>query len=112
MKNEVHVITGVEFARHVGKLALVHFLDLLDFGAFFLKFGLETIDDVFHGIIPALRIEHEQRFVTVLHDSGILLKRFIAESTPLSIAHFTASAARAIVFSTTGISSSKKRPST
>ena len=112
VKNEIHVMTGVELARDVGKLALVHLLDLLDLGAFLLKFGLQAIDDVLDGVFLALRIQHEQRFVTVLHDSGNLLKVFIAESTPLSIAHFTASAARATVFSTSARSSSKKRPRT
>ena len=112
MENEIHVRAGIEFARDVGKLALVHLLHLLDLGAFFLKFGFEAIDDVFDGVFFALRVEHEQRFVTILHDSGILLKVFIAESTPLSIAHFTASTARSIAFFTIGFSSSKKRPRT
>src|SRR5205814_10677484 len=93
----------------IGKLALIHFLHLLDLSAFFFKFRFQAVDNVVHAVVLALRDKDEQCFVTILHDSSsILLKVFIAETTPLSIAHFTASAARVIVDLTSSFSSSKK----
>ncbi len=62
-------MAAVEFARNVGKLPLIHFLDLFDLGAFLLKFRFEPVDNFFHRIFFALRVEHEQRFVTILHVS-------------------------------------------
>ena len=56
--------------------------------AFLLKFAFQTVDDVLHGVLFALRVQDEQCFVAVLHDSGFLLNVFIAETTPLSIGHF------------------------
>src|SRR5439155_20741187 len=113
LKNKVHVKSGVERAGHVGELAFVHFLHLLDFGAFFFEFRFQAVDNVVHAVLLSLRVEHKQRFVTIFHGSSSgLLKMFIAETTPLSIAHFSASTARSIVDLTSGFSSSKKRPST
>src|SRR5204863_8693969 len=112
-ENEVHIKTGIKRAGGVGELAFVHFLHLLDFGALFFEFGFQTLDNVMHALFLPLRVKDEQRFVTILHDSSsILLKVFIAETTPLSIAHFTASAARLIVDLTSSFSSSKKLLST
>src|SRR5438046_1408737 len=112
VKNKVHVRAGIKRPRHIGKLALIHFLHLLDLCAFSLKFRFQSIDNIFDRVFFALRIEHEQRLVTILHDSSVLLKLFIAETSPLSIAHFTASAARSIVDLTSGFSSSKNRLNT
>ena len=56
VKNEIHVMPGIELARDVGKLAFVHLLHLLNLGTFLLKFGFQTIDDVFDGVFLALRI--------------------------------------------------------
>src|SRR5438067_2274746 len=112
VKDKVHKMPRIELACHIRKVPAIHLLDLLDFGALFLKFSLESIDNVFHGVLSALGIKHEQGFVTVIHNSGFLLNRFIAERTPLSITHFTASPARPIIFSTAGRSSSKNRPRT
>src|ERR1700730_180620 len=106
MENEVDVKAGIQRARHVGKRAFVHFLHLLDLGAFLLNVGLEALDYLVHRILPALGVEHEQRFVTILHDSSDLLNLFIAETKPLSIAHFTASAAHSMIEVTSGFSSS------
>src|SRR4029077_5930495 len=98
----------------VGKWAPIHLLHLLDLSAFLLKFGLQPIDDIVHAIVFSLGVEDQQRFVTVLHgfSSSFLLKVFIAETTSLSTAHFTASAARSIVDLTSAFSSSKKLLST
>ena len=89
-----------------------NFLHLLDLSAFFLKFRFQSIGDLLDGVLFALCVKHKQRFVTVVHISWVLLKVFIAETSPLSIAHFTASTARSIVDLTTGFSSSKKRLNT
>src|SRR5205814_7918411 len=67
---------------------------------------------IFDGVFFALGVEHEQSLVTVLHCSSVLLKVFIAETSPLSITHFTASTARSIVELTSGLSSSKNRLNT
>jgi len=114
MEDKIHIKAGVERAGGVGELTLVHFLNLLDLSAFFFKLRFQAIDNVVHAFFFALRVNNEQRFVTILHGSfsSILLKVFIAETTPLSIAHFTASAARVIVDLTNSFSSSKKLLST
>ena len=57
VKNEIHVMPGIQFARDIRELTFVHLLDLLDLRAFFLKFGLETVDDILDCIIPALGVE-------------------------------------------------------
>src|SRR6266581_5664272 len=94
-KNKVHVKARIERPGHIRKLALVHFLHLLDLGALFFEFRFEPVDNVVDALLFSLRIEDEQGFVTFFHglSSSILLKLFIAETTPLSIAHFTASTA-------------------
>src|SRR5262249_35866269 len=114
VKNKVHVKAGVERSGSVGKRPPVHFLHLFNLGAFLLKLGLQAIDNVMHTVLFSLRIDHEQGFITILHGSfsSILLKVFIAETTPLSTAHFTASAARSIVDLASPFSSSKKLLST
>src|ERR1041385_4085953 len=113
-ENKVHVKARIEGPSRIGELALVHFLHLLDRGALLFEFGFEPINDVVDAVFLSLRIEHEQGFVTFFHvsSSSILLNVFIAETTPLSIAHFTASTARSTVDLTSGFSSSKKRPRT
>ena len=50
---------GIQLARDIRELTLVHFLNLLDLRAFFLKFGLETVDDILDRIIPALGVEDD-----------------------------------------------------
>lgn len=69
MENKINVKAAIEFARDVGKLALVHLLHLFDFRALFLKFRFEPIDDVLDGVFFALRVQNKQRFVTIFHDS-------------------------------------------
>src|SRR5438876_5568480 len=114
MEDKVHIKAGIERPGRVGKLALVHFLHLLDLRALLFKLGLEPVDNVMDAVFLPLGIEDKQCFVTVLHgsSSSILLKVFIAETTPLSIAHFTASAARVMDDLTSGFCSSKKLLST
>ena len=67
MKNEIHIKAGVQRTGHIGKRALVHFLDLLDLRAFFLKFGFQAVDDIFNGVFLALRVENDQ---TLRNDSS------------------------------------------
>src|SRR4029453_3597267 len=112
VEDKVHIISGIEWAGHVRKVMLVHFLHLFDLRALFLKLGFQSIDDLLDCVLLALRIQDKQRFITVFHASSVLLKVFIAEMRPLSIAHFTASTARSIVDRTIGFSSSKKRLNT
>src|SRR5262249_3411084 len=110
VKNKIDVEPGIERPGRVGKRPLVHLLDLLKLGAFFFKLRFHAVDNVVDTVFFSLRIEDQQRLITVLHafSSSILLKVFIAETTPLSIAHFTASTARSMVDLTSGFSSSKK----
>src|SRR6202011_4379290 len=114
VKNKIHVKAGIQRPGGIRKRSPIHLLHLLDLGAFLLKFRLQSIDNVVHAVFFSLRVEDQQRFVTVLHGScsSILLKVFIAETTPLSTAHFTASATRSIVDLTSGFCSSKKLLST
>src|SRR5437899_170420 len=113
-KDKVHVISGIERTGHIGELALVHFLHLFDLRTFFLKLRFQSVDDFPDGFFFALGVQHQQRFITAVHASSVpvLLKVFIAETSPLSIAHFNASTARPVVDLTTGFSSSKNRFST
>src|SRR6266550_3615126 len=113
-KDKVHVISGIERTGHIGELALVHFLHLFDLRTFFLKLRFQSVDDFPDGFFFALGVQHQQRFITAVHASSVsvLLKVFIAETSPLSIAHFNASTARPIVDLTSGFSSSKNRFST
>src|SRR6266446_4973690 len=113
-KDKVHVISGIQRTGHIGELALVHFLHLFDLRTFLLKLRFQSVDDFPDGFFFALGVQHNQRFITAVHASSVsvLLKVFIAETTPLSIAHFNASTARPIVDLTSGFSSSKNRLST
>src|SRR5438105_8760623 len=112
LKNKVHIKSAVQFARLIGELPLVHFLHLLDFCPFLLKLRFEPVDYVFNGVVFSLRIQHEERFVTIHHDSSALLNLFIADVIPLSTAHLMASAARSIIALTVDFSSSKNGDST
>jgi hypothetical protein len=133
LENEIDVKAGIERTSHIGKLAFIHLLNLLDFGAFLLKLRFKPLNDFVDRILSALGVKHEQRFVTIFHGSSVgwlrtsagetdssrrrggevsELNLFIAETKPLSMAHFTASAARSIAESISGFSSSENRPNT
>src|SRR5437016_140866 len=112
LKNKVHIKSAVEFPSLIRELPLIHFLHLLDFCPLLLKLGFQPVDHVFDGVVFSLRIQHEERFVTIHHDSSALLNLFIADVIPLSTAHLIASAARSIIAFTFGFSSSKNGEST
>src|SRR5438876_5428606 len=59
VENEVYIKTGIKRAGGIGKLAFVHFLHLLDFVALFYEFGFQTLDNVMHALLLALRVEDE-----------------------------------------------------
>src|SRR5438105_14732407 len=112
IENEVNVVSGIEFRGHIGELPFIHLLHLLDFRAFLLKLGFEPVDNFFHRLVFPLGVKDEQRFVTIHHDSSILLNVFIAATMPLSTAHLIASTERSIADFTSVRSSSKKLPRT
>src|SRR5437588_13055486 len=112
LKNKVYIKSTIEFASLIRELPFVHSLHLLDFCPLLLKLRFQPVDHVFDGVVFSLRIQHEERFVTIHHDSSALLKLFIADVIPLSTAHLMASAARSIIAFTLGFSSSKNGEST
>ena len=71
-EDEIDVVAAIERAGDVGELAAIHFLDLLDDGAFVFEIAFEAFDDFFDAFVAAFDIEDQKSFVTVFHKwSGV-----------------------------------------
>src|SRR5436190_24339991 len=83
-ENHVHIKAGIElFVGHAGKIALIHFLDGLDFAAGRGDFGGNFVDGVLEAFLLAGRIEYEQTFVS-FHFASSLLVFSGSSTTPLN----------------------------